>query len=158
MLKYQRYYIKSLLWLFAITGLLKVISALGRAKLLYEVDPIFSFFTNRQLLLLVAVVEFVTVASIALTASYRSKYLIAGWLGSVFVLYRFSLWIYGYAKPCKCLGALSDWTGIRAKDVDHVAFVLLLYIMLSWCFLLYNSLANRIPRAGLGTREGNAIS
>ena len=128
---------------FAVTGVAKVVSAFGKAKLLDYHDPITNI-TFRHLILLAAIVE-IAVALFCLLSnkSVLGTKLIA-WLATVFIGYRVGLWLVHWKSPCACLGTLTDAVHIPPEVADIVMKAILGYLAFGSYFIL---ICNRRARS-----------
>lgn len=103
----------------ALTGLAKVISAIGPTRVLDSVDPLLGI-PFRQLLLLVGLVE-LFIAFLCLFTNRQQLSLVAvAWISSNFLAYRVGLWLIGWHRPCKCMGSLTDMLHISPSIADSV--------------------------------------
>ncbi len=122
------------------TALAKLYSAFGDLRILDQPDPLFTFLTNRELLLLAALLELGVAWFLFRSSVGRSaKLLSIPWIAAVFACYRCGLWAVGYGSTCSCLGHLTDPLGISPESADLVAKGVLAYFLTgsiaSFCFL-----------------------
>jgi len=112
-----------------VTGLAKLISAFGAARVLLTVDPIFGI-QFRHLFLLVGGLEIVV--SLVCFFSRSSQFRLAStlWIATGFMLYRVGLEWVGYHKPCHCMGTLTDALGIPPMIADQVMKWILAYLLI----------------------------
>jgi hypothetical protein len=114
--------------LLLITGLAKVISGVGSARILAEDDPItaipfrYLFLGCGALELVIAMICFFGKRSELGTG-------LVAWLATDFVLYRVGLLWIGYHKPCSCLGNLTDALHIPPDTADAVMKGVLGYLL-----------------------------
>jgi hypothetical protein len=145
----ERLFILSASVLLLATGISKLISITGSAQVLDRSDPIFTFLTARQMLLIAAIPEI----GIAALAFFRigvtqSVLMWIGWLASLFGLYRFGLWLVGSKQPCKCLGGALEWLGLSDHVLRHITLGAFLYLLLgAYVLLLINVFKSRGARA-----------
>jgi hypothetical protein len=112
-----------------ITGLAKVVSAFGKAKVLGVTDPIFGV-SFGYLMLLVGTLELV-VAGICLFSKRQNLSLgLTAWLATSFLAYRIGLWYVGWQRPCSCLGNLADALHIPPNVADGALKIILLYLLI----------------------------
>lgn len=139
------------------TGVAKVASACGSAKLLSEADPIVGI-QFRHLLLIIGFVEL----SIGLV-SYVCKgsqigLMLVSWLATSFVIYRAGLWWMGWHRPCSCLGNLTDALHIPPQLADNIMKGILAYLLIGGYGLLIWQGRRRTctvdTGAGLGVAPG----
>ena len=132
---------------FSATGVAKIVSVFGKAKLLDYHDPITDF-SFRHLMILAAIVE-IAVGLFCLLSdrSVLGTKLIA-WLATVLIGYRFGLWLVDWKSPCLCLGALTDAIRISPEVADTVMKAILVYFVVgSYLILICNPRAR--SRAGV---------
>lgn len=119
----------------AVTGIAKVLSAFGKAKLLDYHDPVTQI-SFRHLFLLAAIVE----VAVALFCLLSNKPILGtkliAWLATVFIGYRVGLWLVHWRSPCACLGTLTDALHIPPAVVDSVMKAILGFLAFGSCFVL----------------------
>ena len=133
--KVAGYFIKSSALLLAFTGVAKLISSAGAAKVLDVKDPVLGI-QFRYLFLLTGVVETV-VALLCLTK--RSIWIRTGliaWLASIVFVYRIGLLSIGYTAPCNCLGTMTEAIHLAPQAADIGMKMVLLYIMVGSYIIL----------------------
>jgi hypothetical protein len=122
---------KTFIWsaciIFAITGLAKVISATGSAEILGQKDPIFGM-PFRYLLLLVGVIELAVPACWFSGCNHSTLLAATALISTNLLLYRLSLLLIGYRKPCPCLGSLTSEINISPRLADLIMKTVLLYL------------------------------
>jgi len=113
----------------SVTLIAKLVSASGHARMLNELDPVFSI-SNRKLMVLAAVVELVVAAVcfFGKRPAIKSGSLI--WLASIFIAYRVGLHFLDAGKHCPCLGNLTDALHIRPETADIALKGVLLYFLI----------------------------
>jgi len=120
-----------------ITGIAKVVSASGSARLLDISDPIFAV-SFRNLMLLVGLLELAVSAICFLTLKRQLSLCLVGWLATSFLLYRSGLWFLNWNRPCSCLGSLTDALHLSPELAETIAKVLSVYLLVgSITSLLY---------------------
>ena len=62
---------------------------------------------------------------------------LVAYLSTNFLFYRVGLWWIGWKQPCGCMGSLTDALHIKAQTADHIALVLLLYMLAASCGVLF---------------------
>lgn len=115
--------------LLALTAALKLASALGGVRILSKPDPLFWFLSNRQMLVLAALLE-MTIALIIFfhkSVALRAKALV--WISTMFVFYRVGLWWVGYKGDCPCFGHITDSLPLDRTIVNRGAMIILLYLL-----------------------------
>ena len=129
----------------AITGIAKIWSTLGNAKMLAVADPITGI-SFRWLLLAVGAAELV----IALVCFFSKRQTLAlglvAWICINFLVYRLGLWWMDWHRPCSCLGNLTDALHIPPQLADNVMKVVLAYLLVgSYGMLLWRWRRQPIP-------------
>ncbi len=114
--------------IFAITGIAKIFSSFGSAKVLLELDPIVGV-QFRYLMFAVGVVEIG--ASVFCITSHRTRTaaLLVAWLSSLFLVYRLGVWWLGWQAPCHCLGTLTDSIHLAPATADNLMKIVLAYLL-----------------------------
>jgi hypothetical protein len=122
--------------LLALSGVVKLISALGSARILLEADPLFGI-SQRELYLLVGILEIWVVINLARRRNLRWKLLLVAALSTNLLIYRIGLWWLHVRKPCPCLGNAAAWTGADPKFLDIIMKASLAWLLVtSYGFLL----------------------
>jgi hypothetical protein len=115
--------------LLAATALAKLISSMGETESLHAHDPITGL-PFRAILICVSVVEGV----IAWICFQPQRLLLQAtsiaWMSTILLIYRVSLLLIGYSRPCKCLGDLTDVLHISQNFADKIMIGILLYLLL----------------------------
>ena len=129
-----------------LTATAKLISVRQTMGYLNLRDPLFEFMTNRQLLSSAATLEFVVVILLLWVKSSGKKLALIAWIGSVFFLYRISIYLVklpGYI-PCPCLGDAAASLHISPNHLDWAMKAILAYLLVgSYGLLLANYLHDR---------------
>ena len=121
----------------ALTGLAKVLSAIGPARLLDDLDPLIGI-PFRQLLLLVGLAELFVAFFCLFTDRRRFSLTVVAWISTNFLVYRISLWLMGWHRPCHCLGNLTDMLHLSPRLADNIMKVVLAYLLIgSYATLLW---------------------
>jgi len=111
-----------------LTGIAKIWSAFGDAKILADIDPLFGL-RFRLLILGAGTLEFV----IAIGCFGKCKKLATifiAWLATSLLAYRLSLWEIGWRRPCSCLGNFTDALHIPPQTADTVMKIILAYLLI----------------------------
>ena len=128
--------------IFAITGIAKIFSSFGSAKVLLELDPIVGV-QFRHLMFVVGAVEIG--ASVFCIASRRTRVaaLLVAWLSCLFLIYRLGVWWLGWQVPCHCLGTLTDLIHLAPATADNLMKIVLAYLLVGSmvCLVYYRRLA-----------------
>jgi len=130
-----------------LTGLAKLWTAFGNAKLLAIADPIIGI-QFRNLMLAVGAMELVIAAVCLFTKANRLATILVAWMATNFLVYRIGLWWMGWKKPCGCLGNLTDALHIPPHTADVAIKVLLAYLLVgSYGLLIWQWRSGRGRRA-----------
>ena len=113
----------------AITGVAKLLSSAGHAKILHQIDPIFSI-SFSSLFILVGLLEIIVAIVCFWSKNISSRASLVFCLASAFVAYRVGLKMINYPRPCSCLGSLTDALGIDAETSSRIMLVVLGYLLI----------------------------
>lgn len=105
--------------LLSVTALAKFASAFGTSRALSDSDKIITFLSNRQLMVVVGIVEMVVVVYMMLSRSISKQAAALVCLCTAMWAYRASLFVGGFPPVCKCLGGLVE--AIHMSDDQAVA-------------------------------------
>lgn len=135
--EWVRWFVRSAGVLLLLTGLAKLWSAMGEARVLGVRDPLFGL-TFEQLMLGVGLVEVVVAWVCLVGRRERLSLVLVGWLSGNFALYRLGLWWLGWKGPCGCLGHVTDALGVSPTAADLVMKIVLGYLLVGalaglWC-------------------------
>jgi len=109
----------------AIVGVAKIMSAFSGVRYLAQADPVLSFLSNKDLLLLAGGVEVLLAGALLLWPHlWYARYGLFS-LCTTFAVYRVGMVVMGVHSPCPCLGRASDWLHLKPKQVDSLSFSLL---------------------------------
>jgi hypothetical protein len=133
-----------------VTAMAKLVSAGGSAKALSLQDPLL-YLSNRQVLIGVAVVELVVAGFALFGKNLFLRVSLISWLATNFLIYRIGLAWIGHAKPCGCLGTITDSLSLSPHTVNTIAKLILI-------FLLVCGYASLIKMATLKRSNGSARS
>lgn len=113
----------------SITGIAKIWSSFGEARILVVPDPLISIELG-HLLTLVGTAE-VIIASVCLFSRRQLLSIVSvAWLATSFVVYRLGLLWLGWHRPCSCLGNLTDAIGVSPQAADNVMKGVLAYLLI----------------------------
>ncbi len=136
--------------LLLITGVAKIVSALGTSPILANPDPIFGIRLN-YLLLSVGLIE-MAIACFCLPRTTRSLGLVLVAVISLqFLGYRIGLWLTDWRGYCSCLGSLTEAIHLSQRHADLLSQAILAYLLLGSIFLLAR---NRKRRTNPGSADG----
>jgi hypothetical protein len=143
----DRWFCATAVLVLALTAVTKGIGAAGEARILAQPDPLLGMLTNRQVLLLAAVLELLVIGLVVGERHRVRKAAILAWISSVFLAYRVGLQQIGYHGSCGCLGNITDTLGIAPATADLVSGGMLAYLLIgSYSILLWEAVSN--VRAG----------
>lgn len=111
-------FINSSLALLGLAGVAKLIASMGEMSALRDVDPLFQFLTNRQVIFIVGLLEIGAASSMFWKRGPVVHLLLIFWLSLMFLSYRLGMWIVGAKKPCGCLGDLGHWLGLSPATAE----------------------------------------
>lgn len=120
------------------TGIAKVWSSFGQAKLLAVPDPILGL-SFGKLMLLAGLAELV-IGPLCLSRRVgpRLKIGLVAWMATNFLVYRVGLWCVGWHHPCRCMGSLAGVLHLSDQAADRVMKGLLAYLLVgSYATLLW---------------------
>ena len=153
---FQHVFVRSVALILLLTAFLKLLAVSSEGLSLNQSDPVFHFLSQRQLVLLAAVLEAIVAFCLLRRLCLGHAVELIAWLGSVFLLYRAGAYAAGWRGPCFCFGGgttagavFTSWT------TDWLAKVVLAW-MLGGSLLI---LARRWkwPRIGAAASEGGAL-
>jgi len=132
-------------WLLRISGLLlvavgglKFISVFTGVAYLFQPDPVLTFISNRNVLLIVGNLEIVTAAIIlGHPESWLARYGLLA-LCATFAIYRLGLALLMVHQPCPCLGRASDWLHLSPHQVDLLSLFLLGILSVTGVISIFN--------------------
>ena len=133
---FSKFFILSAGIILAITGIAKVWSGLGTAKLLAVADPVTGIPFGR-LMLTVGVAELVIAIVCFCTKRNKLALNLITWLATNFLFYRVGLWWIGWRGACSCLGNLTDALHVSPQSGDNAMKIILGYLLLGSYFALF---------------------
>ncbi|MGO8931300.1 MAG: hypothetical protein ACLQU3_30965 [Limisphaerales bacterium] len=116
-------------------GVAKLISGLGTARALEQVDVIFHI-RVRLLLFLVASIEFLVVLGLITLRSRTKRFVLIQWLSLCFLIYRLGLRWLGFTGFCPCLGTVTERLPFSPKVLDSLLLWAVLYMLIGSTTLL----------------------
>lgn len=127
------------------TSLMKFVYLGGDHRILQVADPVISFLTYSNLLLITAAFE-LTIACLLISEKRDALGLLAiAWFSTVLFLYRALHHLSGAKTPCSCLGNISDYTGLTPKQAEACALVALILMLVgSYMLLIFETRRNQI--------------
>ena len=127
--KLTRWFILSSGTILLITGIAKVLSAFGEARILGTNDPILGV-SFRSLMSLAGVIELVISGICFLTNKYALSLDAIAWIATVFLSYHFGLSYVHWHRPCPCLGNLTDLVHIPPSLANLILTWVAIYLFL----------------------------
>jgi len=127
--KLIRLFVKVAGFLLLVTAIAKLISSMGEARILKELDPVVHI-TFKMLFMSVGLCELIIALFCILTDKIKLQVICLAWLSTGFLLYHFAIWWIGYRKPCPCLGNLTDALHIPPQTADTAMKIILAYLLI----------------------------
>ncbi len=125
--------------LLLITGMAKIISALGKSEVLGKPDPILGMHYN-YLLLSVGLIELGVAVFCLTTASQKMALGFVAVLSINFLSYRVGLWLIHWRGYCPCMGTLPQAIHLSREQADLFGQIIFIYLISGSFFLLTRSL------------------
>jgi hypothetical protein len=132
----NKVFIKSVAVIILITATLKILTLIDGERKLDVADPLFFFFSNRELITLSIVVELVVVCFLFARLDHIKKLFIIFWLSGIFFLYHLGLWVSDYKYTCYCAGTPFSWLVVIPFDGKEIIRFLLGYMLIGSGFFL----------------------
>jgi hypothetical protein len=123
-------FVGSAVVILAVTAVIKLAAATGEARILAQADPLLAFFSNRQMMILAALLEAFVVGVILWEPDRFRQAALVAWIGTVFLAYRLGLWWIGHEGACPCLGNVTRSIGLSPAKEDLGVKILLGYLVL----------------------------
>jgi len=141
-----RLFIYSAGTLLLMTGVAKLISSHGTARILQNQDPILKM-SFQRLFQIVGSIELAVASFCYFGRRLQLQTALVGWLATGFLIYRMGLNWVGYDKPCGCLGNLTDALRITPQTADTMMKITLAYLLIgSYGALFWLWRQNRVHR------------
>ncbi len=125
------------------TGFGKIVAFLKPMPQYAGADPIFTFLTIRQLLLVGGLAELVLVALIVMLRPAQRKAVPIFWFSSSVLLYRAGFKLLGVTMPCHCLGYLARWSPLAPTETDSLMLALALALFAGSLLIVTGCLSAR---------------
>ena len=126
-----RYYILSCGVIFAVTGVGKILSAIGKARVLGTSDPLFGTSFSHLMSFVGSIEVILSLLCLSVFLRFRKiGLLIIASLSTNFLIYRVGLWLIDWQRPCSCMGNLTDALHISPETADTVMKVVLAYLLI----------------------------
>ena len=113
----------------SITGIAKIWSGLGHARILVVPDQLIGIELG-NLLFLVGMAEVVIALACFFSKRQILSIVLVAWLATGFVVYRLGLLWMGWQRPCSCLGNLTDALNISPEKADTAMKIVLAYLLI----------------------------
>ncbi len=137
-----RFFFATSALLLCVTGMAKIVSAMGHDRILHTAEPLFGV-SYRQLFWIVGVIEF----NIGLLCFFNKQNVLRAAiltsLSAQFIVYRVGMWWLNVKTPCNCLGTLTGVLHIRPAIADTVLKWIIAYIFSGSCIVLWLCTINR---------------
>ncbi|MGI8967245.1 MAG: MauE/DoxX family redox-associated membrane protein, partial [Limisphaerales bacterium] len=133
--KVEKSFIKIAAIFLMATATIKLASAGQEVPFLTKTDPIFWFFTNRQVLFFAGLLELVVAAFLFFHTNTSLRIKTIAWLATIFLVYRIGVWLTGYRGPCNCLGGALDWLIKDRIVIENISKVLLGFFLCSYLLI-----------------------
>jgi len=118
------------------TGVAKVWSSFGQARLLAVPDPLLGL-PFGKLMLLVALAELaIALLCFSRRVGPRLKIGLVAWMATNFLVYRVGLWCIGWHHPCGCMGSLAGVLHLSDMAADRIMKGILAYLLVGSYLLL----------------------
>ena len=134
--KYCQVYIRSVACLLTLTSVAKIYSATGNVKILTLSEGLLPM-SNRQALVLVGCIELAISLYLFCGKSGLVKLVCIAWLSGNFVLYRIASALLVIAKPCPCLGVLTEKLPLKPATINGILIGILVYMVCGSAFFLF---------------------
>ena len=132
---WSRLFVTSAGTILAITGVAKIVSALGHAGVLGQPDPIFGLPFN-SLFLSVGLIELLVAAFCLLPKNQTVALALVALISVNFVGYRVGLWYIHWPGYCPCLGSLTQAIHLSAHVANLYTLLTLIYLLLGSLYFL----------------------
>lgn len=134
--------------IFVFTGVAKIWSGFGHARILGNLDPVMGL-SFGHLLVVVGALELAVAGCCFLDRSHTFAPIIVAWLATTLLAYRIDLWHIGWHRPCSCLGNLTDAVHLSPQVADNIMKGVLAYLLIgSYGILFHQWWRNRKPAGG----------
>ena len=151
--KIVRRFVISVAAILALTGIAKMWSAFGGAKVLVIADPILGLQFG-HLMIAVGGFELAVAGMCLFSKSQRLPLIFVAWLSTNFVVYRLGLSWMGWHRPCNCLGNLTDALHISPQLADNIMKGVLAYLLIgSYGILFWQWKQGRAQKVEIGNQK-----
>jgi hypothetical protein len=135
---YKRWFCFSAGVILLLTGIAKIWSAFGHAKVLAVQNPLLEIQFG-HLMIGVGAVELAVAIVCFFSRSTQWTVGCVAWLATNFLLYRFGNVLMNYREPCSCLGNLTDALRISPHVADIAMKIVLAYLFIGSYAILFGS-------------------
>lgn len=140
-----------------ITGLVKLVSAGGDARILSLKDQLLSL-THRQVYIGIGLIELLISGYLWFGKSAKLQLTALAWLLTNFAVYRLVLWSGGGSRECGCLGNALDWWPWMMKHQNTIMSCLLGFLITGaygflWREWRNSNVGTALPRENTGMRD-----
>lgn len=137
----SKIFLRSAAVILCLTGVTKLWSAAGTARLLSEIDPLIHL-TTRQIMVAVGLIELAIALFLLFGRGVLGKLWLVFWLGSNFLIYRSAKDLF-HLNACPCLGTIARNLPLSRKQTDFLLMVCVLYLLCGSLFMLLSHSSTR---------------
>ena len=109
-------------------------------------DPLFTPVTGRQMLVIAAVAELITIGAVLRLGTTAKKASAILWLSLVFGTYRLGLKMVGFHGYCSCMGYWAKWANLSKAQVNTIALSILGFMFVGSALILVSEWMGRTAR------------
>lgn len=117
---------------------LKIFSAFSAARILEQPAALFPFMTNRLFLLAIGSVEVILGWSIWQQSRRMISSITLIMLCLAFIIYHLLLRFFAADQPCQCLGAATDWLGLKKDEANLIIYGAILFFLQAGLISLFS--------------------
>jgi hypothetical protein len=140
------WFARSAVAILLITAVLKLVAATGEARILAQADPLLTFLSYREIMVMASILELAVVGLILRESGRFRQVALVAWISTVFLAYRLGLWWIGHEGSCPCLGNVTRSIGLSPAMEDLGVKILLGYLVLGSYVLVIWQLVGRWKR------------
>lgn len=122
------FFIYTSICIILITGIIKLVSASGTARVLQQSDPLF-LISYQSLFQISGGIELLIALVCLLKRQAVFQLVLIALLSNNIFIYRFGVFWVGYQMPCKCLGTLTERLHIPPLAADNAMKAVLVYLI-----------------------------
>jgi hypothetical protein len=120
-----------------ITGIAKMWSGFGSARILAVADPLLGLQFG-HLIFVAGALELVVANVCLFSKSSQAATILVAWLATNLLAYRLSFWLMGWHRQCSCLGNLTDALHIPPQTADTAMKIILAYLLIGSYGILFH--------------------